>query len=507
MKTRSKKENKSELNKTSASLENSPVPENSQDIIQLKIDSVLPTVDKKVDDTETIDAVLSQLFKSIENPDLSAHPELANIENLIENDQVVLLIEFVLKTANDHNWPLARYQSEYYLYTGTYWQLITMDSLRQFLGEVAEKISIPELKAKFYSFRDKLMKQFFSAAYFAPPISDKNDVKINLSNGTFVFSREGSWLKPHDKDDFMLHKLLFCYDEKAQCPLFQAYLDRVLPDKEKQMVLAEFMGYVFTKNRVLKLEKGLILFGSGQNGKSVFFEIINALLGSENITNYSLQSLTNVNGYTRARLTGKLLNYATEISEKMDTTIFKALISGEPVDARMIYKEPFILEDYCRFIFNTNNLPIDVEHNLGFYRRFTIIHFDQTITEEEKEPMLAQKIIDQELSGVLNWIVDGLNRLFKQGDFTKSASIEKTLEEFRKNTDTIAQFIEDGNYEPSVDDTMPLKDVFDHYISFCKETNCKNCSYRKFSERLKSHGFITNRQSKGRFVGIKVKKH
>lgn len=456
---------------------------------------------------ETVEQVLKQLIKTIDTKDIEVFPDLANIENLTENSQVVLLIEFVLKIAKDNNWPLARYQSEYYLYTGTYWQKLEDDDLKQFIGAVAEKIKIPELTAKFYIFRDKYMKQFYSAAYFTPPESSQDDVKINLSNGTFVFSPVDSGLKPHDKDDFMLHKLPFEYDPNADCPLFQQYLDRVLPDKDKQMVLAEFMGYVFTKNRVLKLEKGLILYGSGQNGKSVFFEIMTSLIGSENVTNYSLQSLTNESGYTRARLTGKLLNYATEISDKMDTTIFKALISGEPIEARMIYKEPFILEDYCRFIFNTNNLPNDVEHNLGFYRRFSIVHFDQTIPDDEKDPLLAKKIIQNELSGVLNWVVVGLNRLFKNGGFTQSASLDITLEEFRKKSDTVAQFLEDGNYEPSLDNSMTLKDVFSKYTSFCNETKCKGCSARDFSDRLRNHGFSVKRQAKGRIVGIQVKKH
>jgi len=45
----------------------------------------------------------------------------------------------------------------------------------------------------------------------------------------------------------------------------------------------------------------------------------------------------------------------------------------------MIYGKPFILRDYARFIFNTNVLPKDLEHNTGFFRRFIIIEFDQVL--------------------------------------------------------------------------------------------------------------------------------
>lgn len=58
-----------------------------------------------------------------------------------------------------------------------------------------------------------------------------------------------------------------------------------------------------------------------------------------------------------------------------------------------------------------NVLPADVENNSGFFRRFIIIEFDQIISDEEKNPMLANEIIQNELPGVFNWILDGLNRL------------------------------------------------------------------------------------------------
>jgi putative DNA primase/helicase len=39
----------------------------------------------------------------------------------------------------------------------------------------------------------------------------------------------------------------------------------------------EYLGYLFVRNKSLNLEKSLILYGTGANGKSVLFEILNAL--------------------------------------------------------------------------------------------------------------------------------------------------------------------------------------------------------------------------------------
>src|SRR5205085_8900623 len=189
-------------------------------------------------------------------------------------------------------------------------------------------------------------------------------------------------------------------------PLWQKFLDEVLPDETRQMVLAEYIGYVFTR---LKLEKTLMLYGRGANGKSVVFDVINALLGAENVANYSLASLSHE--YHRAKLANKLLNYSSEISTRLEADIFKRLTSGEPVDARLPYGQPFIMSRYARLLFNCNELPRDVEHTEAFFRRYLILPFDVTMPEDQQDKRLAEKIIKSELSGVFNWVLEGLQRL------------------------------------------------------------------------------------------------
>jgi len=129
--------------------------------------------------------------------------------------------------------------------------------------------------------------------------------------------------------------------------------------------LAEFVGYVFAPN--LKLEKSLFLYGSGANGKSVFFDIISALLGTQNVSNYSIDTLCEPNGYYRAMIANKLLNYSSEIGKRFEVDKFKQLSSGEPVEARLPYGEPFQIRNYARMVFNANQLPKDIEQTFPDY--------------------------------------------------------------------------------------------------------------------------------------------
>ena len=453
-------------------------------------------------ESENVNDVLKNLLLYIHAKSPREASQIQDDENITERMQIVITISFLLEKADKHQWPLVRYQNSFYVYTGSFWQKIHEDVLKNFLGTAAQRIGIQTLLAKHYGFRDHLIKQFKSDAFFEIPMQDHAVTMINLSNGTFVISPTARYLKPFDKDDFMLYKLSFPYETNAGCPKFLSYLDRVLPDINKQKVLAEFLGYVFLKNNVLKLEKGLILYGDGSNGKSVFFEIVLKLLGTDNVSNYTLQSLTDSTGYTRSLLPGKLLNYASEISSKMNPTMFKMLISGEPVEARMIYDKPFLLENYCKFMFNTNVLPKDIEHNEGFFRRFIIINFDQQIKDDEKNPKLAQEIVESELPGIFNWVLEGLDRVLKQQGFSHCPAIDNAIAEYRKLSDSVALFLEDGMFEPSIDESKSLKDVFGSYKLFCQHGNYTACSERTFSDRLRGHGYQVVRKSAGRVLGI-----
>jgi putative DNA primase/helicase len=171
----------------------------------------------------------------------------------------------------------------------------------------------------------------------------------------------------------------------------------------------------------------------------------------------SLQNLTKYDGYQRAELANKLLNYASEINGKLEAAIFKQLASGEPVEARQIYGKPFTMRDYGRLMFNCNELPKEVESTNAFFRRFIIIPFDQVISEEEQDTELTKKIVASELSGVFNWLLAGLRRIISQKAFTRSATIRNQVDTFRKNADSVALFIEDEGYTASINKSVFLK--------------------------------------------------
>lgn len=412
--------------------------------------------------------ILGELLGQLFEINFREASKLKEGEAIQKKHYLVFTIDHLMNTAKKNGWQLCRANGQAYLYNGAYWKVIDREILQDFFGRAAAKIGVPFADSRFYTFRRDLILQFESDNILAAPSNEEGKTLINLLNGTYQIGIEKQELRSPKPEDFITYQLPFCFDPAAKATLFEAFLNKVLPDIESQKVLQEYLGYVFISPKRLKLEKVLLLFGGGANGKSVFIEVISALLGVDNVSRYGLESITSPSSYSRAELATKLLNLSTEISGKMDNGIFKQLASGECVEARQIYGRPFTMETYAKLLFSTNELPREVEQTNGFFRRWLIIPFNITIPEAEQDKELASKIIENELSGVFNWVIGGLERLLVQKRFTESNLIKKQSEDYRKLSDNVLMFLDEENFMKAVNETIPLKEVYAAYRIYCE---------------------------------------
>lgn len=421
---------------------------------------------------------------------------------------VVQAIENIVLTAQRKNWGLCKNSEtdQIYLYNGAFWDIVNDSDFECFLGKAAEKMKVNQYTAKYYRFREEMLKQFKTAANLPTPETQTDKVLINLKNGTLHITPGKTELKPFNRNEFLTYQLPFNYDPSAKAPIFNGYLNRVLPDEGCQKVLSEYTGYVFIKNGYgnLKLEKALMLYGEGSNGKSVYFDIIKELLGEQNFTSFSLQELTDNTGNHRSKIHNKLLNYASEINGKLNTDYFKKMVSGEPVSAKILYKDTFEMKQYAKLMFNCNVLPKDVEHTEAFFRRFIIIPFTETISDDEKDYSLSNKIVSKELSGVLNWILDGLKRLLENGKFTKSKIIDDMIDQFKTESDSVKLFIQESGYKKSAMNFTPVKTLYTEYKEFCSENSNKFLKRLNFKKRLLSDKVTVERKNIGEVVYLTI---
>jgi putative DNA primase/helicase len=407
----------------------------------------------------------------------------------------VATMDFLIKFGQENKWDLAKDGNKIYIYNGEFWIEIEKDLMKQFLKLATNKLGVPKWVASDANFIDDMFKQLLSAGFF-DKMEHKNKTLLNLENGTLHVDSNGFRLENFNKQDFLTHQMNFQFDEVQDNLLWLDFLDTVLPDKDTQKTLQESLAYLFTKD--LKLEKAIFLYGTGSNGKSVVFEVLQGLIPNELMTNYSLESLAQASGYHRVGLHNKLVNYGTDISmKKIEHGIFKQLVSGEPIEARQIYQEPFIMKNYAKLIFNLNKIDdADVESTIGFFRRMVFIPFEKTIAAEEQDKNLHKKILQNKI-GVLNWILEGISQVLRNKEIFISQQCDNFLENFKKESNIAIRFLEYRNFRPSETETTTFQGLYETFKLFCRDQGEYALSQRSFNSELKKLDYKFSRRTNG----------
>ena len=365
------------------------------------------------------------------------------------------------------------------VFTGTHWECVESQQWKDFINECTEKCGVPESQRMIPTFMKALYEGVaFNLAYNRKQIVPEDEVWLNMPNGTLVLRKDGSvTLREHRKEDLFFYTLNYAYDAQAECPMWHKFLDRVLPEVESQLVLAEFIGYCLMKSH--NLEKMLWFYGEGLNGKSVTLEIIEALLGSRNVSFLSLCDLTN-DEVKRAGIEHKMLNISHESGKDINANVLKQLTSGERVIIKHLYLDPRETDSYGKFVAAFNVLP-RAEITFGYFRRLIILPYLVTIPTEEIDRQLTKKL-KQELSGIMNWVLQAIPQLMTRREFSSSESCEKALDQYRLQSDNVRLFVSE-QCEKSEFTTQALE-IDNAYRNYCFSSSLKPIGKNKFYERL-----------------------
>lgn len=320
-------------------------------------------------------------------------------------------------------------------------------------------------------------------------VNDRPNI-INFKNGsldvdTWAFSE-------HDPEYFCTIQIPVNYEPEATCPAFDKFISEVV-GKEDRAALFEFMGYSLIPDT--RIQKAVMLIGKGSNGKSVFLRVLSRLLGGENVSGESMQTLEN-NRFSVARLYGKLVNVFKDLPtttlEKCE--IFKTLTGDDgEIRGEEKHKQAFYFKNTARLIFSANGLPKVLDDNFAFYRRWILINFPNVIAEEDQDKNLYQKLTTEaELSGILNLALKGLKSVLKNEKFSYSKTASEVERLYKINSRPVDAFV----YErllASADDT-PKAYVYGAYVDWCNMNDVKPEHENRFAKIMKRLGYETTRR-------------
>ena len=462
-----------------------------------KSESAMP--ESAITHRDTGVAILDSILAKIEPVDWSNFCTTGrNDEKKPPSEKVYILrtIERILETATGAGTPIVDKQKQIYCFTGTHYRAIADSELQNFLIESAIRCGVPNDTAIYQLFVERLTRQFYINASRTSDTAEPDTAFINLKNGTLFFDKGRHRFEPHTPERFIRYVLDFDYNPKATAPRWQQHLDRSLPLPDKQRYLAQCLALPFYKG---KIEKAPILYGRRDTGKSTTLDVYKALVGMENISTETLSALTQADYhglYARARLDGKLVNIASDISKKIsDEGLAKTLISREAVSARRPNKDGFDMRDYARLVFAMNELPPQFFSDAALTKRAAIIEFDQQVAPQEKDTDFAEKLIADELPGVLNWIIAGLTRLNALGRLDAPPCCVEAMDRIRKETDPLFGWLEEQNYHIGSSTYISVKDAYAIFTEFCRENGNHAASKKTFTRRLRDAGYKVDRQN------------
>lgn len=367
-------------------------------------------------------------------------------------------------------------------YNGIFWAEVTEWELGIFLRNFSQVLG---WNAEYHSNIESLLKQFKCDLYGT---MQKNRDVVAFSNG--ILEINSLTLREHRQQDYLSTFIPYAYNPDASCPKWLACLAEWLPEEEDRILAQEVASIGLARVHTEKLP---YLYGCGCNGKSVFLEIITKAYGNSNICNYPLKEVLDRNGNCLAMMRGYLLNISAENGQKVEESPqFKAYVSGEAMKCRELYKNPITTDDYPPSIIAANNLPATDDFSEGYFRRLLFIPFVKTIPKEKVNPALAKEIAEKELPGVMNWIIEGARRLRQQGRFTSTRKSVQMAEDYRKDSDSIFQFVEENNNKTGKE---RLSIVYGEFRQWAAENGFKAPNVKNFADRLRKIGLMVKKST------------
>lgn len=359
----------------------------------------------------------------------------------------------------------------FYHYNKGYWEsLFELD----FLGRIQEnmiditKFTLPRRKQIIDNYRvigRKRLSEFNWANL------------INLNNG--MINPIDGILQDHDYNFYSTIRIPYIYDENAKCELWVKTLKEILEnDKDKMETLQEYFGYCLTKdtNQIMSL----LLLGESKSGKSTILHILRHLIGIPNCSSVAMKFISNPQ-YSPL-LINKLVNIDADVSEKAQDfeAEFKIITSGEPITCNQKFVPTFEFIPYCKVVMAANKFPRITDHSSAFYNRLLIIPCNRVFIPTEQDRTLKSRLLD-ELSGILIWAMQGLNRLNKRGMFEEKQFIKEALEELREESNPIEAFFKEHiEADNSVDSYIVKEDLYKNYCDWAFKNGYGKMGNNKF---------------------------
>jgi putative DNA primase/helicase len=282
------------------------------------------------------------------------------------------------------------------------------------------------------------------------------------------------------------NKLAVAYDPAATCPLFLDTLLGPALDADEIDLLQRWCGLALVG--VNLAQRLVILTGTAGGGKGTFIRVLRGVIGPVNLGTLRPDLLGE--RFELGRLIGKSLLYGADVPENFlnckGASTLKALTGGDPVtlEFKGSNERPEIVCRFNAIVTCNSRLTVHLEGDSAAWRRRLVI-----IEYRKAKPVnviadLSERILSSEGPGVLNWMLDGLDRLRADGWHLKlTAAQEKVVDDLLLESEADVVFARESLREDSTG-SLTVAQSYERYVEFCNERGWTAMARKKFSNAI-----------------------
>lgn len=397
----------------------------------------------------------------------------------------------------EYNYRTMAGTGQVFIFNGVYWEEMELYTLRNWLGDmIVPSPSRTESEEAIYRIKSANVVSRDSMLATSKGL-------LNFTNGVYdVFKNT---LVNHGPEFGFFNVIPYAYDPTAECPKWDRYLSEAMLGRKPLVdALMQFAGYCLSYDSCWA-EKCLVLKGGGSNGKSVFMEVIHAVLGKDNASSIQMSDVIKEKT-ARMNLVNKLVNYSDESGKDIfkDSAMFKSLVHGGQMTVKKLFVQEAQVENRTKFILSCNELPSTSDNTHAFFRRFLIIPFDHTISPQDEgfNPFLKDELVREELPGICNQMISYYRKLMETHRFIVPQESIDVVEEYKRMESPVQLFIEECIQKTGDDkDFLSSAEMYAKYTMYCDENNYRRKTSMKFHAEV---GHILNKSTVQKKINNKV---
>jgi P4 family phage/plasmid primase-like protien len=331
-------------------------------------------------------------------------------------------------------------------------------------------------------------------------VFDYDPFLLGVKNGV-VDLRTGAH-RTYSPEDLMTDQIHVSYVKDATCPKFIKFVKEVAPNEIDQCTLVDWFAI-----HAIKVMFPYIMFlnGLGRNGKGIYERVMKRFYGEDAFCGMALEELTLKNNrFAGAELAGKRGQIVSEAGEeqhkgkrKIPTSFMKNATGDGIIDSDRKNKGRIKFKPFHATTIDSNDMPLIDDMSKGWIERFCKVdmpfHYvdnpdPNNPMERQKDPHLFEKLTtDEELSGILNLIIERTIKISKSMTITKRPG-EEMFAEYKKQSNSISTFLEefcDYDLMGGAGNDVFLDTVYEAYTTWCEIKTCDKVDEKRFGSAVK----------------------